>query len=236
MNNASGKGQRGNLLLAILPFFSVFPALLLILLGLSGPVSGWFVDSQGDAETLLRACRNMGVLLCLLAAAGLFITVLSIVFSIRTLMAREGGRALAGSALKLGGIVLLLEGLLYGAMLVKGPVFSVIADAQADLRQIQSGELEEKVLWLYPGSAPAHLPGPYGAGDPTPLTKYYAADDSLQSWDPYLFPNGLGFAAEPGKVYTSSKPKEWNEENVPRYEITCTSRLRFVVNVVQAGG
>ncbi len=32
----------------------------------------------------------------------------------------------------------------------------------------------------------------------------------------------------------ASKPKEWNEENVPRYQVSYTSRLRFVVEAVMA--
>lgn len=34
----------------------------------------------------------------------------------------------------------------------------------------------------------------------------------------------------------ASKPLEWNEENVPRYQIAYTSRLRFVVDVVPVNG
>lgn len=230
------KTSAGVTLLVALPFLSVFPALLLVLLGVSGPIDSLCIGSASDAEGLLRACRNAGVILCVLAAAGILITVTAAVFSVRKLWAWEEGRNYAGYALKLGGIILLLELLLFGALLVKGPVFSVVADAQADLQQIKSGELETETVWIYPGSSPAHLPGPYGAGHPSPLTKYFAADDTLQSWEPYLFPNGLGFTSEPNKVYTSSKPKEWNEENVPRYEISYTSRLRFVVSVVRVNG
>lgn len=228
------KTAAGVMLLIALPFLSVFPALLLILLGVSGPIDSICIGNASDAEGLLRACRNAGLILCALAAAGIFITVLATIFSVRKLWSREEGRNYVGHALKLGGIIFLLELLLYGTLLVKGPVFSVIADAQADLRQIKSGELETELLWMYPGSAPACLPGPYGAGQPAPLTKYYAADGSLQSWDPYLFPNGLDFAPNPKHVYMASKPKEWNEENVPRYQVSYTSRLRFVVEAVMA--
>lgn len=216
------------------PFFSGFPALLLMLLGLSAPVVSLCIGQSTDAAGLLRACRNWCVFLCVLIALGVLVTLAVTAFSIRKLAAREDGRGLIPSALKLGAIILFLEILLCGAFLVKGPILSVVVDAQADLQQIRAGELETETMWIYPGSTLAHLPGPYSGEHPSPLTKYYASDESLQSWDPYLFPHEMGF--EPEACYMASKPLEWNEENVPRYQIAYTSRLRFVVDVVPVNG
>ncbi len=220
----------------MLPFGALFPGLLLIMLGLSGPVVSAFIGTSSDALGLLRACRNWCLLLCVISIAALLLLILAAVFSIRWTMRREETRGMTGHVIKISLVSFFVEAILLGALLYTGPVLSVIADAQADIRQIESGETETALLWMYPGSALTHLPGPYSGEHPSPLTKYYAADDSLQSWDPYLFPNSLHFAPEPGPggVYASSKSKEWNEENVPRYQVVYTSRLRFVVSAERA--
>lgn len=233
MNNGQGRGSTSSLLLVMTPFFSVFPALGLILLGLSGSLVSACIGKNKDALGLLKACRNWCAVLCLLAVLGAAITVAAIVFSAKTLWRKPETRGMVKSALKLGGIVLVLEVLLMGALLVKGPVLSVIADAQADIRQIESGELETAVVWVYPGSTAAHLPGPYGSGQPSPLVKYYVSDESLESWDPYLFPAGMDFTPE--STYRTAETVEWNTENVQRYALAYTSRLHFAAQAEPVG-
>ena len=227
----SRRNQSGNireLLLIMLPFFSVFPALGLIMLGLSGGTVSACIGKSADALGLLKACRNWCLLICVLALLALALTVTATVFSIKALWARQNGRNLIGHAVKLGAVILFLEAVLIGALVFRGGVLSTITDAQADIQQIERSELETSALWIYPGRTSAHLPGPFSAGHPSPLTKHYASDNSLETWDPYLFPAALEFAPE--FVYKASESLEWNQEHGRPYEITSTSRLHFVVS------
>lgn len=239
MSNRNQGGDLPGLLLVMLPFFSVFPALGLILLGLSGGLVSACIGKGAAALDLLKACRNWCLILCVFAVLALVITMAATAVSVKALRARQDRRSLAGSAVKLGGVILFLEAILLGALVFRGDVLSTIMDAQADIRQIESGETEIDSFWFYPGSTAAHLPGPYGAGQPSPLVKYYVSIIPDLNWEPFLFPESLGFDPDEGThisgnygTYHSSENLTWNEMNVEPYQLAYTSRLHFVVEVI----
>ena len=230
MNDGGRGGRFALLMVTAAPFFSVFPALGLILLGLSGSFVSLCIGKSTDALGLLKACRNWCFALCLLMVLGAALTIAVTVFSAKTLWKKPETRGMVKAALEMGGVILFLEAIVLGAMVFRGDVLTTITGAQADIQQIQSGELETVTVWIYPGSTTAHLPGPYGSGQPSPLVKYYASDSSLQSWDPDWFPVEMG--CEPESTYRASKDRSWNAENVRQYTLSCTSRLKFVVEAI----
>ena len=99
---------------------------------------------------------------------------------------------------------------------------------QADLRQAEAAEGEVRTVYFAAGSAPAHLPLPYAKGQPTPLTAYQVYDEAGQ-WSTLYIPALLDFV--PADTYCPSKDPAWNAEHVTQYQVTCTSRLGWVLNI-----
>ena len=85
MNDGQGGrgGRFGALLLVMAPFFSVFPALGLMLLGLSGGLVSACIGKHTDALGLLKACRNWCLILCVLAVLALALTLGATAASVR---------------------------------------------------------------------------------------------------------------------------------------------------------
>ena len=81
--------RRSDLFLVISPFFSIFPALLLVLGALSEPVQRWCQAGKSTAYGILGAARTWCFLMLGAAALGLAVILLITVLAARALKKRR---------------------------------------------------------------------------------------------------------------------------------------------------
>lgn len=190
----------GALLLTLCPFFTVFPALLLVLGVMSDTGQHWCRGSVDTAAGILSGCRTW----CLLMLAA------------RALRKRGGGLM---DLLKMASIPLAAEVLLCGLML-KSEVLPLMDKVGPDLRQLEANELDSREVWFLPGSVGTHLPGAFGPKKD--LVQFQVRDRSGEVLTVYI-PACWDF--KPEGTYQTAQDLDWNRENTPRYQLETTSRF-----------
>lgn len=213
-------GGRASLFLTICPFFTVFPALLLMLGALSDTVQRWCLGDADTAAGILRACRTWCVLMVGAAVLGVVLT-LAVTLLAADALRKRGAAGMWTNLLKMAAIPLAVEVLLCGALL-RSEVLPLLQRVGPDLRQIESGQLESREVWFLPGQASTHLPGAFGPEKD--LVQYQVRDMDGEILIVYL-PACWNFAPE--GTYQASKDLDWNRENTLRYRLEVTSQFRL---------
>lgn len=209
---------RSALFLTLCPFFTVFPALLLVLGAMSDTVQRWCLGSSDTAAGILRGCRTWCLLMAGAVLLGIVFTLAVSFLAARTLHKRGGD--LMG-LLKMATLPLAVEVLLCGLML-KSEVLPLMQKVTPDLRQIASGELDSREVWFLPGSVETHLPGAFGPEKD--LVQFQVRDMDGEMLTVYI-PACWDFTPE--GTYQTSQELAWNQENTPRYLLEVTGQFRI---------
>lgn len=206
----------GALLLTLCPFFTVFPALLLVLGVMSDTVQHWCLGSVDTVAGILSGCRNWCLLMLAAVALGIVLTLTVSILAARALRKRGGGLM---DLLKMASIPLAAEVLLCGLML-KSEVLPLMDKVGPDLRQLEAHELDSREVWFLPGSVGTHLPGAFGPKKD--LVQFQVRDGAGEVLTVYI-PACWDF--KPEGTYQTSQDLDWNRENTPRYQLETTSRF-----------
>lgn len=216
--------RRSDLLWVISPFFSIFPALLLVLGTLSDPVQRWCQAGKSTAYGILGAARTWCFLTLGAAALGLAVIILITALAARALKKRRASGVWKDLA-KMALLPLVIHLGLCGLML-KSEVLPLLEKTGADLKQIETRQLEEREVWFLPGGVETHLPGYFGPEKN--LTQYQVMDAHGEPLTVYV-PAELSF--EPKGTWQSSQAPEWNRENTPGYRLSLTGRFHLAAVV-----
>lgn len=223
MSRENQNGAWGNLALTMCPFFTVFPALLLLLGAISDTAKSWCLR-DGGVLSLLEGAWNWCLLVIAAEAAGVILILTVSVLAALALKKRQAvgvwKNFLTMTALPL--VVVCL----FGGLMMKDDVFPLYQKAQADLLQAEAGELEDLTVYFAPGGAETHLPGAF---DTEKNLVQRQAITPEGEWRIVYLPVSLGF--EPEVTYQTSQAAAWNEENVPQYRIACTSGFSLVMEM-----
>lgn len=218
--------RRSDLFLVISPFFSIFPALLLVWACFTEPIQS-MLRGGTDAASLLSSARTWALLTFAAVIAGLAVILLVTALAARILKKR-GASGVWKDLFKMAALPLVIHVGLCGLML-KDAALPLLQRTQADLQQLEAGTLEERTGYFLPGNSAARLPGYFETE--RCLTRYHFYDPVTgESFDVFL-PDTLNF--QPAGEYQSSQSLEWNEENIPQYRLSLTGEFRLVVS---AGG
>lgn len=212
----SRENGRGTLFLTFCPFFTVFPALLLVLGAMSDTVQRWCLGSEDMAAGILSGCRNWCFLMLAAVALGIVLTLAVSILAARALRKRGGGLM---DLLKMASIPLAAEVLLCGLML-KSEVLPLMDKVGPDLRQLEARELDSREVWFLPGSVETHLPGAFGPVKD--LVQFQARGTDGEAMTVYI-PACWSF--KPEAAYQTAQDLDWNRENTPRYQLEITSRF-----------
>lgn len=216
--------RRSDLFLVISPFFSIFPALLLVLGALSDSVQRWCQAGKSTAYGILGAARTWCFLMLGAAALGLAVILLITVLAARALKKRRASGVWKDLA-KMAVLPLAIHVGICGLML-NSEVLPLLGRTGADMKQIESSQTAEREVWFLPGSMSTHLPGYFGPEKN--LTQYQVRDAGGETLTVYV-PAELSF--EPGGTWQSSQTPEWNRENIPGYRLSLTDEFHLAVTV-----
>lgn len=219
MSRENQRGAMAELLLTMSPFFSVFPALLLLLGAISDGAKSWCLGEGSGAEALLESGQKWCLLVMGAEALGLVLILAVSILSARALWRRRA-TGVWMNLLKMAVLPLLVVGL-FGGLMLRDDVLPLYRDARADLKQIAAGTLEEREVWFLPGSVETHLPG--GFDVEKNLLRCQVCTAEGERLTVYL---PLGF--HPEAEYQVSQDAAWNVENVPQYRIGFTSGIGLV--------
>lgn len=225
----------GDLLLAMMPMWAMFPSLGIMIAVFSPGCVAWLLGEAaetGDAAALLTAARRWYLLILAGFALAALLSFLLVIWAVRRLGCRGTLAQLAGL---LGVLVLLCLGgemLLFGAIIDMEELPQHVAWAGEDLESIAEDRLETVECFISPKAHPACLPGPYTENLPEPLTRYgVIGEDTGRKWVTLLVPNGLAFALDPERLYDEDQSVGWNQENALRYVVRYTSNLHIVTEI-----
>lgn len=124
---------------------------------------------------------------------------------------------------------------LSGAMIAIENIPGQLSQANADLAQIENGQLQEVTVWLSPKIHKSHLPGPYTKGQPEPVMDYGGiSDDTNGRWVHFYVPDCLNFSLDQNALYDENESIAWNEENARQYTIRYTENFHLVASVEPA--
>jgi len=128
----------------------------------------------------------------------------------------------------------------YYIVLFEGGATSVPIDpqvhipaVQAELEQLERGDLESAVVWIHPKASTAHLPGPWGGSYQSPVRNYHIISfDTGGQWVEIYVPETLGFSLNLERPYRGSQSIDWNLEHAQRYEVFYTSNYHLVEKII----
>ncbi|MCI8422984.1 MAG: hypothetical protein HFF50_05570 [Lawsonibacter sp.] len=151
---------------------------------------------------------------------------------LREIFQQGEDRRNAGFFQGVGVFLCLMAVAVFAACLVTEDLIALPGRAQADLEQIESGELERVVVWISPKCRPAHLAGPYGSRHPTTTTRYgIISEETGGEWVRVYVPDDLDFALNADRLYDENRSIAWNWENAQMYAVAYTSQLHLVVHI-----
>ena len=209
----------------VLPFIGMVLGILIIWFSISPSFLNLLVGNAKSPEALLRGYRNW------------YSAILGAV-AVSTLPPSVGVVISALKGLRTSGAILLMPLalgfpiFLGGAMVGSENIPALLNRAHADMAQLESGQLQEAIVWLTPNGRPSRLPGPYGEGQPEPVTLYRgigAGTDVM--WADFYLPNCLHFSPDPDAPYRENESISWNREHARQYLIRYTENFRLAVSV-----
>ncbi len=220
---------KGKLSALFIPPLGMVAGLLVIMLSLSPFVLTRFVGNAPSPEALLQGYRGWyiavltaGIAAFLLAAVG---SVIFIKMGYLTIMTAP-----------LIVVSLILPLFLGGGMIVMENIPERISQANEDLMQIETGQLEEAVLWISPKAHSSRLPGPYAKNQPEPVMRYGGIGDKTdRKWVHFYVPDCLSFSLDQNALYNENMSIKWNKENARQYRFRYTSNFNLVVSADPVG-
>ena len=224
--------ERRQLLILMLPMIGGMLSTLFVWLSISPGFLSRFVSDGMDAYALLDGYSRWTFNLITACIAGLVVVILGIaatvIFVLRHLDVRD---KMFSSGLLLIVVALCLHGIGW-LMVISEDVPGLMTKAGEDIAQLESGQLEQATVWLNPKHERARLPGPYGDGQPEPVTEYHGISFQTDGrWVDFLVPDALGFSLDPDAMYSEEHSIDWNEQHARQYRIAYTSNLRIAVSI-----
>lgn len=210
-----------------LPFGGMFLGVGVLWLSLSPMLLDQLVGHAASPEALLEGYRTWYVVMVAAAVVAVLLPAAGAVIAVKK-------KAVCPVVL----MVLCIGFPLFlgGAMLAMEDVPGLWVEAGEDLAQIESGQLEEVNVWLSPKTRTARLPGPYGEGQPEPVTRYGGISEETDGmWVYFYLPECLGFSLDQDALYNENESIPWNEANAQRYQLRYTEHFRLVVSAEPAG-
>ncbi len=209
----------------VLPFIGMFLGIFIIWLSISPAFLEFLVGNAPFPKALLQGYRNWYIAILGAVVVAVLLTVVGVILS-----ARKGLRTWKS-------IVIMVVSLAFpiffgGAMIASENIPALLYQANEDLAQIESGQLQEATVWFSPKSRTARLPGPYGKGQPEPVTDYRGiGDDTGRKWVDFYVPNCLHFSLDQSALYNENESINWNETHARQYLVHYTENFRLVVSV-----
>lgn len=223
------KATAGQVAATFAPFIGMFLGLIIVWLSMFPFVLEKFVGNAQSPEALLQGYRNWYIVILAAVAISILLTVAGIIIS-----AKKGMRMWLSILLMVVSLILPL--LLGGLMVTTEDIPGLISQADADLSQIENGQLEEVTVWLSPKASESHLPGPYMKGHPEPVMDYGGlGDETDRSWVRFYVPDCLGFSLDQNALFNENESIEWNEEYAQKYRLCYTSNFNLVVSAEPVG-
>lgn len=149
-------------------------------------------------------------------------------------LGNEAVHAMAGVILLCGMAMSLIFTACFGYIGAQEGIWSFPQEIRADLRQLETGELEELEVWFHPNSRPACLPGPYSPvkDQPRPVTRFPAiGEDTGWEWLILFVPDGMRFTPDPERPFDETRTVDWNLAHAQRYQVRYTTNLHLAVEI-----
>lgn len=212
-------------LLTALPFFGMVASILLLWYSVSPALCNMRFAQAQTPEALLMGYESWYKDMILAWVVGVLAVLATVVVA-----AWKGART--GKAITLMVVCLAFPLFLGWAMIWQEGVPALLDQAQADIAQIQAGQLQEATVWFSPKLRPARLPGPFSEGQPEPVTCYGGIGEQTDGrWVEFYVPDVLGFSLDQDAVYNENQSIAWNQENARQYRIHYTDNFYLVVDV-----
>ena len=132
-------------------------------------------------------------------------------------------------------VCLPLAGIVMWSALAPGGSLAFCNQAAADIRQIETGELERVTVLLEERSSPDSLFQDAPEGWRVTWRKGLGPDTGFQ-WVSLRFSDALDFTPVPERFVVTGQTYDWNWTHAQRYEITYTTQFHLVVSAVPVGG
>ena len=107
---------------------------------------------------------------------------------------------------------------------------------QAELAQVEVGQLETAEVWVHPKASAAHLPGMWGEDYRSLVRSYHVIGfDTGGEWVEIFVPDALDFSLNMERPYRESQTTHWNRAHAQRYRVSYTSNFHLVTEIAPAG-
>lgn len=107
-----------------------------------------------------------------------------------------------------------------------------IAQVKEDIQQIETGQMEQRQLWLTTQNYKGSLPGPQLGEEIQVVTEYRGIGESSQhQWRTYYLPLSIPFTLEQKNQFDVMRSISWNKENVQQYLVTYTTNLGVITDI-----
>lgn len=212
-------------LLTALPFFGMVASILLLWYSVSPALCNMRFAQAQTPEALLMGYESWYKDMILAWVVGVLAVLATVAVA-----AWKGVRT--GKTISLMVVCLAFPVFLGWFMIGQEGVPTLLNQAQADIAQIQNGQLQEATVWFSPKLRPARLPGPFSQGQPEPVTRYGGiGEDTGGEWMSFYVPNLLDFTLDQDALYHENQSIAWNQENARQYRIRYTDNFYLVVDV-----
>lgn len=187
------------------------------------------VEAAQAARLLLERCRNwsLGVVLTTVIGALLCLAACLLLLRYAWTHTFSGPGSVVWGALFFSGCMVFSSLLFSGLCLHITRAPALLLQAGSDLRQIESGALEEEVLWIYATTPNVRLDPPYQGN---PMTLLHAVAGGEEPEERSLFLPAEAAIPE-GAPYQWHMSPEWNEENAQKYQILYTTNFHIAAEL-----
>lgn len=219
------KHSKKEILFTSLPFLGLVVSLLLLWYSVSPALCNMRFSQTQTPVALLMGYESWYKDILLAWSIGLLVVLAAVAVA-----AWKGVRT--GKTISLMVVCLAFPVFLGWFMIGQEGVPTLLNQAQADIAQIQNGQLQEATVWVSPKLRPARLPGPFSQGQPEPVTRYGGiGEDTGGEWMSFYVPNLLDFTLDQDALYHENQSIAWNQENARQYRIRYTDNFYLVVDV-----
>lgn len=229
--------SKENLLIVLLPFFGVIPAMLILWLSISPMLQKYLFGNTATPMELLQGyerwyqCILIGACLC----AGMMICfcAIQIVLFVRKRDELYIGDIARGAVLNF--VCLALGVGVVAAMYFMEDLGTLPTLVKEDIAQLENGQTESAEIWISPKRiANGSLPGPFAGEEVEVVTEFRGLEiGEGGNWDEFYLPLSLGVELDTNTHFDENYSIDWNKENSCRYLVKYTSNFRLITEIEQ---
>ncbi|MCI9155465.1 MAG: hypothetical protein HFF44_00830 [Lawsonibacter sp.] len=107
-----------------------------------------------------------------------------------------------------------------------------IPQLQAELEQVERGQLETAEVWIHPNVESGRLPGMWGSGYRSlTLRCHIISTEPGSHWIDILVPRAMEFSPSGERPFRESQSIPWNLEHAQRYRVSYTSNFHLAAEI-----